>query len=186
MCKNYFFLSKISIVSQYYTISLQFKLFSYEVRVMYNSCDIRLFRDDMYVRVRIRLQMKKKNVTIGGHEKVKSMRTTRPATYWECRVIYHGLSHGAPDVAREPTVQLWALMSSAVPAIRLHFARHTATSPVLFHEKNVRDGKLRKDKGSCPMKLPFVRGTSSQRRDGSPNFGGVKKYFSKRKKEKEN
>lgn len=31
------------------------------------------------------------------------------------------------------------------------------------------------------MKLPFVRGTSSQRRDGSPNFGGVKKYFAKEK-----
>lgn len=68
-------------------------------------------------------------------------------------------------------------MSAAVRAIRLHFARHPATSPVLFHEKTT--GKLRKDNGSCPIELPSVRGTSTsvegKRRDGTRKFSEVRK-----------
>lgn len=64
----------------------------------------------------------------------------------------------APEVAREPTVQLWALMSGAVWAIRLHFARHPATSPVLFHEKTTNATE------NCERITDLVRTTIRSRR----------------------
>lgn len=95
-------------------------------------------------------------------ERVKSMRTTCSATYWEHGelAIYHSLSRGVPEVAREPTVQLWALMSGAVWAIRLHFARHPATSPVLFHEKKTNATE------NCERITDLVRTTIRSRRFG--------------------
>lgn len=71
-------------------------------------------------------------------------------------------------------------MSAAARAIRLHFARHPATSPALFHEKTTNaTGKLRKYNGSRPIELPSVRGTSTsaegKRRDGTRKFGEVRK-----------
>lgn len=101
-----------------------------------------------------------------GHERVKSMRTTCSATYWEHGelAIYHSLSRGAPEVAREPSVQLWALMSGAVWAIRLYFARHPTTSPVLFHEKTTNATE------NCGRITDLVRTTIRSRRF---DVGGV-------------
>lgn len=96
------------------------------------------------------------------HERVKSMRTTCSVTYWKHRARCISQFRGATEVARENLQWTFGINVGRSTGNPFTFR----TPPGYFagtfsRENDERDGKLRKDNGSCPIELPSVRGTST-------------------------